>query len=158
MLTSFIREMDSWSDETPPSVDDYLSFAWLSISCRSCILTSTHFLGIKLSEDMVMSREFTSLSMHVSFVARLLNDLQTFKKEEEEKKLNSVILMQAAHKDGGGISEEDAIWEIKKIVGIQQEKTAADGLSKKWKHCSPRVQRCLLEDKQDCSLFILKWG
>ncbi|KAL0323965.1 UNVERIFIED_CONTAM: Class I diterpene synthase TPS6, chloroplastic [Sesamum calycinum] len=91
-------------DETPPSVDEYLSFAWLSISCRSCILTSIHFLGINLSEDMVMSPEFTSLCMHVSFVARLLNDLQTFKKEEEERKLKTVILMQAAHKDGGGIS------------------------------------------------------
>ncbi|KAL0330186.1 UNVERIFIED_CONTAM: Cis-abienol synthase, chloroplastic [Sesamum radiatum] len=109
-------------DETPPSVDEYLSFAWLSISCRSCILTSIHFLGINLSEDMVMSPEFTSLCMHVSFVARLLNDLQTFKKEEEERKLNSVILMQAAHKDGGGISEEDAIWEIKKIVEFNRRK------------------------------------
>ncbi|KAK4388989.1 Cis-abienol synthase, chloroplastic [Sesamum angolense] len=135
MLTSFMREMDSRSDETPPSVDEYLSFAWLSISCRSCILTSIHFLGINLSEDMVMSPEFTSLCMHVSFVARLLNDLQTFKvrfllnssresasKKEEERKLNSVILMQAAHKDGGGISEEDAIWEIKKIVEFNRRK------------------------------------
>ncbi|KAL0330886.1 UNVERIFIED_CONTAM: Cis-abienol synthase, chloroplastic [Sesamum angustifolium] len=122
MLTSFMREMDSWSDETPPSVDEYLSFAWLSISCRSCILTSIHFLGINLSEDMVTSPEFTSLCMHVSFVARLLNDLQTFKKEEEERKLNSVILMQAAHKDGGGISEGDAIWEIKKIVEFNRRK------------------------------------
>ncbi|KAL0312158.1 UNVERIFIED_CONTAM: Class I diterpene synthase TPS6, chloroplastic [Sesamum radiatum] len=122
MLTSFMREMDSWSDETPPSVDEYLSFAWLSISCRSCILTSTHFLGIKLSEDMVTSPEFTNLCRHVSFVARLLNDLQTFKREEEERKLNSVILMQASHKDGGGISEEDAIREIKKMVEFNRRK------------------------------------
>ncbi|KAK4435738.1 Cis-abienol synthase, chloroplastic [Sesamum alatum] len=120
ILTSFMSEMDSWTVETAPSMDEYLSFAWVSIGCRICILTSIHFLGVKLPEDVVMSPESTSLCRHVSLVARLLNDIQTFEKEQKERKLNSVSLQLAAHK--GAISEEDAISEIEKLVEYNRRK------------------------------------
>nr|UXG91345.1 (+)-kaurene synthase [Callicarpa americana] len=120
LLTNCMREMDSWTDETAPDMDDYLSFACLSIACRICILTSIHFLGVKLSEDVVMGPEYTSLCRYVSLVVRLLNDLQTFEKEKKERKPNSVSLQQAAHK--GAISEEDAISNIEKMVEYNRRK------------------------------------
>lgn len=81
-----MREMDSWTDETAPDMDDYLSFACLSVACRICILRSIHFLGVKLSEDVVMGPEYTSLCRYVSLVVRLLNDLQTFEVRTIEQK------------------------------------------------------------------------
>ncbi|KAI3468362.1 hypothetical protein Pfo_025025 [Paulownia fortunei] len=122
ILTSFMKEMDSWSDDAAPTLDEYLSFTWVSIGCRICIITSIHFLGIKLSKDMVLSPECTSLCKHVSLVDRLLNDLQTFKKEQEERKLNSVSLLQAAHKYEGSIPEEEAISKIQKMVEHNRRK------------------------------------
>ncbi|KAI3468365.1 hypothetical protein Pfo_025028 [Paulownia fortunei] len=107
-LTSFMKEMDSWSAKTAPTMDEYLSFSWVSISCRIFILTSIHFLRIKLSEGIVMSPECTSLCRHVSL------------KEQQERKLNSVSLQQAAHK--GAISEEEAISKIEKMIEYNRRK------------------------------------
>ncbi|KAL3818443.1 hypothetical protein ACJIZ3_004348 [Penstemon smallii] len=118
IVTSFMREMDSSSDETAPTLDEYLSFAWVSIGCRICSLTSIHFLGIKLSEDIFTSPECTNLCQHVSLVARLRNDLQTFKREQDEKKLNSVNL-QTAH---GAVSEEEAISNLTQMVEYNRQK------------------------------------
>ncbi|KAG8375380.1 hypothetical protein BUALT_Bualt10G0094000 [Buddleja alternifolia] len=123
ILTSFMREMDSWTDDTAPTMDEYLSFAWVSIGCRICILTSIHFLGIKVSEDIVMSPECTNLSRLVSLGARLLNDLQTFKKEQAERKLNSVSLqLLAAHKEHKPISEDEAFSKIQNMVESNRRK------------------------------------
>ncbi|PIN17551.1 cis-abienol synthase [Handroanthus impetiginosus] len=119
-LTSFMREMDMFTDEIAPSMDEYLSFACISIGCRICILTAIHFLGIKLSEDIVISPECTSLCKHVSSVIRLLNDIQTFKKEQQERKLNAVSLQQVA--DKGAISDDEAISKIQKMVEYHRRK------------------------------------
>lgn len=73
-----MSEMDSCTAETPPDIDEYLGFAWISIGCRICILVAIHFLGEEVSQEMVMGAECTELCRHVSSLARLLNDLQTF--------------------------------------------------------------------------------
>lgn len=78
ILSIFKIELDTWSDDTALTLDDYLSSSWVSIGCRICILISMQFLGIKLSDEMLLSEECTDLCRHVSMVDRLLNDVQTF--------------------------------------------------------------------------------
>lgn len=39
---------------------------------------STQFIGIKFSDEMLLSEECIDLCRHVSMVDRLLNDVQTF--------------------------------------------------------------------------------
>ncbi|KAL7114983.1 hypothetical protein ACP275_04G155300 [Erythranthe tilingii] len=127
ILTSFTKETDLWieGDDGTTTLDEYLSITWVSIGCRICILTSMHFLGIKLSEEMVSSQECTSLCVHVSTVDRLLNDLQTFQKEQEERKINSVSILlkaEARNKDKGAVEEEQAVSKIQKMVEYNRRK------------------------------------
>ncbi|KAL8063591.1 hypothetical protein ABFX02_01G036200 [Erythranthe guttata] len=120
LLTSFARERDSWNQniDSVSTLDDYLSFAWKSVGCKPCVFTSMHFLGIRISEDIFTSTEYTSLCQHSSLVCRLLNDLKTFKKEHEEGALNSVNVQTV----NGGISEEDAILKIEEIIEYNRRK------------------------------------
>ncbi|EPS58132.1 hypothetical protein M569_16684, partial [Genlisea aurea] len=78
LLTSCMREMDSIADESTLTMDEYMSFAWISAGCRICILTSIHFLGAKLPEKVIFSSECDHLCRHVCYIYRLLNDFRTF--------------------------------------------------------------------------------
>ncbi|KAH6804553.1 hypothetical protein C2S51_032800 [Perilla frutescens var. frutescens] len=116
ILSIFKIELDTWSDETTLTLDEYLSSSWLSIGCRICILTSIQFIGIKVSDEMLLSEECTDLCRHVSMVDRLLNDVQTFEKERKENTGNSVSLLLAAQKGEGVITEEEAITKINEMA------------------------------------------
>nr|QXT24225.1 miltiradiene synthase [Isodon lophanthoides var. gerardianus] len=122
ILSIFKIELDTWSDDTALTLDDYLSSSWVSIGCRICILISMQFLGIKLSDEMLLSEECTDLCRHVSMVDRLLNDVQTFEKERKENTGNSVSLLLAAHKDERAINEEEAIAKIKDLADYNRRK------------------------------------
>nr|A0A075FBG7.1 RecName: Full=9,13-epoxylabda-14-ene synthase, chloroplastic; AltName: Full=Manoyl oxide synthase; AltName: Full=Miltiradiene synthase; Flags: Precursor [Marrubium vulgare]AIE77094.1 9,13-epoxy-labd-14-en synthase [Marrubium vulgare] len=122
ILTSFKKELDSWTEETALTLDEYLSSSWVSIGCRICILNSLQYLGIKLSEEMLSSQECTDLCRHVSSVDRLLNDVQTFKKERLENTINSVGLQLAAHKGERAMTEEDAMSKIKEMADYHRRK------------------------------------
>nr|QEV81855.1 terpene synthase 16 [Prunella vulgaris]QEY10195.1 kaurene synthase 1 [Scutellaria barbata]WJZ49123.1 miltiradiene [Scutellaria barbata] len=123
ILTSFKKELDSWTDDTALTLDEYLSSSWVSIGCRICILNSLQFLGIQLSEEMLSSEECMDLCRHVSSVDRLLNDVQTFEKERNENTINSVGLqLAAAHREGRVITEEEAMSKIKDMAGYHRRK------------------------------------
>nr|UVC58053.1 KSL7 protein [Isodon rubescens] len=117
ILTSFKSEMDSCTTETPPDLDEYMEFARTSIGVKICVLAFIHFLGIKISEEMVMGEECAKLWKSASSIARLLNDLQTFKKERDERKINSVITLM----NSGGLSEEEAVSNILKMIDDQRK-------------------------------------
>ncbi|KAL8478433.1 hypothetical protein ACS0TY_030358 [Phlomoides rotata] len=61
ILTSFKKELDSWTKETTLTLDGYLSSSWVSIGYRICIINSLQFLGMKLSEEMLSSQECLDL-------------------------------------------------------------------------------------------------
>nr|AHL67262.1 kaurene synthase-like 1 [Salvia rosmarinus] len=116
ILSIFKIELDTWTDDTALTLDDYLASSWVSIGCRICILMSMQFIGIKLSDEMLLSEECTDLCRHVSMVDRLLNDVQTFEKERKENTGNSVSLLLAANKDDSAFTEEEAITKAKKMA------------------------------------------
>ncbi|KAL8536935.1 hypothetical protein ACS0TY_012211 [Phlomoides rotata] len=124
ILTSFKKELDLWTEETAAlTLDEYLSFSWVSIAGRLCILSSLQFMGIELSEEMLSSQECLDLCRHSSSVCRLLNDVQTFEKERLEKKsINSVCLQLAAQKGERAITEEEAMSKIKEMAAYHRRK------------------------------------
>ncbi|KAK6158723.1 hypothetical protein DH2020_006037 [Rehmannia glutinosa] len=117
LLTNFARTMDFRSDNNVPTLDEYLSFAWKSVGSELCVFTPIHFLGMQLSKQMFTCEEYTSLCKHASMVCRLLNDLNSFKREEEEMTLNSVIVQTFR-----GISEEEAILKVQQLVEYHRSK------------------------------------
>ncbi|KAG8375407.1 hypothetical protein BUALT_Bualt10G0096900 [Buddleja alternifolia] len=120
LLDSFWREKDCWSENKISTLDEYLSFAWKSIAGKLSVLTSSHFLGIKISKDIYTSMECASLCKHASIVCRLLNDLKSFKREQEEGVLNSVSIQTV--KDGRAISEEEAISNVQQTIEYHRRK------------------------------------
>ncbi|XP_057802911.1 sclareol synthase, chloroplastic-like [Salvia miltiorrhiza] len=122
ILSVFKIELDTWSDGTQLSLDEYMSSSWVSISYRILVLVSMQFIGAKLSDQMLVSQECTDLSKHGSMVARLLNDVCSFEKERNENTGSSMSILLAVGRDGRGVSEEEAIAEIKEIVEYHRRK------------------------------------
>nr|AHL67263.1 kaurene synthase-like 2 [Salvia rosmarinus] len=122
ILSIFKIELDTWSDDTALTLDEYLSSSWVSIGCRICILMSMQFIGIKLTDEMLLSEECLDLCRHVSMVDRLLNDVQTFEKERKENTGNSVSLLLAANKDDISFTEEEAIKKAKEMAECNRRK------------------------------------
>nr|AZB50372.1 terpene synthase 4 [Origanum majorana] len=118
ILSAFKVELDTWSDGTEVSLDEYLSWSWISNGCRVSIVTTMHLLPTKLcSDEMLRSEECKDLCRHVSMVGRLLNDIHSFEKEHEENTGNSVSILVA-----GEDTEEEAIGKIKEIVEYERRK------------------------------------
>ncbi|XP_042033856.1 sclareol synthase, chloroplastic-like isoform X2 [Salvia splendens] len=120
VLSSFKVELDTWSDGSQQSFDEYMSTSWLSISGKIVILVALQFIGVKLSDEMLMSEECSDLSRHVSIIIRLINDVCSFEKERRENKGNNCMSILLA--DGRGVTEEEAIAEIKEIVENHRRK------------------------------------
>ncbi|KAL1532807.1 hypothetical protein AAHA92_32773 [Salvia divinorum] len=78
VVSPFMIELDTWSDDVQLSLNEYMSTSWLSISGRIVVLVSLPFIGVKLSDKMLMSEECTDLSRHVSIIIRLVNDVCSF--------------------------------------------------------------------------------
>lgn len=68
-----------WFEEVTPTVDEYLSVASVSISCRLIIFLALCSLMPKLPEEVFCSKEYSSLINHISIITRLMNDLCTYK-------------------------------------------------------------------------------
>ncbi|KAL7150087.1 hypothetical protein ABFS83_05G084900 [Erythranthe nasuta] len=118
ILTCFVKEFDTWCEDDVINLDEYLSFARISVGTGVCILTSMHFLGIKLSEETILSEECISLCAHVGTVNRLLNDLQSSRKEKEERRVNAVSIL----KEPDDEDEEMAVSKIEKLIEYNRRK------------------------------------
>ncbi|XP_020549885.1 cis-abienol synthase, chloroplastic-like [Sesamum indicum] len=118
LLTNSARTKEPWSDSKMPNLDEHLSIAWKTVGCKLCVLTSIHFLGMKLPADVFTCAELTNLCKNASLVCRLLNDLRTFKREYAERVLNSVSVQTIE----GAISEEEAILKVKQMIEDNKRK------------------------------------
>ncbi|XP_011076531.1 beta-phellandrene synthase (neryl-diphosphate-cyclizing), chloroplastic-like [Sesamum indicum] len=120
-LTYMMKEKEASSDNKALTVDEYLSFAWEIVGCKTCTYMVIHFLGIKFSQEMLTSVECVNLLKHVSMVARIQNDIRTLKREEEEEgKINSVSLQAA--ECGGANPVEEAIAKLRQRIEYHRRK------------------------------------
>ncbi|CAN1223525.1 Ent-kaur-16-ene synthase, chloroplastic [Linum perenne] len=101
-------------DKIVPTMEEYIATGYVSVALGPVILVPMYFLGSQISEEAIKSKEYDDLFMHVSVVARLLNDLATIGREMEQGKENGLALVMM--QENGKITEEEARRTIQRII------------------------------------------
>ncbi|OMP00169.1 hypothetical protein CCACVL1_03450 [Corchorus capsularis] len=113
LLRSMLQEAQWSKNKTVPTLDEYMTNGYVSFALGPIILPALYFIGPSLSEDVVRSKEYNLLYKLVSTCGRLLNDINSFKRESMEGKLNAVSL-HVIH--GTGAVTEDVNKEMKHLI------------------------------------------
>ncbi|MCH94549.1 ent-kaur-16-ene synthase chloroplastic-like, partial [Trifolium medium] len=114
LLQSMFTEAEWSRTKTIPTIDDYMQTASVSFGFEPIILPTIYLLGPKLSDDVAENKELNYLQKTVNICGRLLNDIQSFKRESEQGKLNAVVL-HMIH-GNGVVTVEDAVDKIKGVI------------------------------------------
>nr|QIQ56005.1 putative terpene synthase 1 [Eremophila lucida] len=114
LLNSMMKETEWARDSYVPTMDEYMSNAFVSFALGPIVLPALYLVGPKLSDEMVHHPEYHNLFKLMSTCGRLLNDTRTCERELKEGKLNAVPL-HMIH-SGGGKTKEAAIVEIKRLI------------------------------------------
>ncbi|MCD9559424.1 synthase [Datura stramonium] len=117
MKCMLIERLEWWTSKTRPSIEEYLHVTCVTFGSRLIPLTTQYYLGIKLSKDLLESDEICGLCNCTGIVMRLLNDLQTYKREQGESSMNLVSILMTQ-----SIYEEEAIRQIKEILESNRRK------------------------------------
>lgn len=72
-----MKEAEWGRDEHVPTMDEYMSNAYVSFALGPIVLPCLYLVGPKLSEEMVRHSEYHTLFRLLSTCGRLLNDIQT---------------------------------------------------------------------------------
>ncbi|KAK7243760.1 hypothetical protein RIF29_38571 [Crotalaria pallida] len=114
LMQSMFREAQWSRTNTVPTIDEYMQNACISFGLGPIVLPALYLVGPKLSNDDTENHELDCLYELMSTGGRLLNDIQTFKRESAQGKLNAVSL-HIIH-GNGVITAEDAIKDMKVII------------------------------------------
>ncbi|XP_047308342.1 terpene synthase 6, chloroplastic isoform X2 [Impatiens glandulifera] len=118
LLNSMLQEAIWTRDKTVPTMDDYLSNAFVSFALGPIVLPALYLVGSKLSDEAARSFEIQSLYKFMSTSGRILNDIRGFERESKEGKLNAVSLYMIER--NGEVTEEEAIENLMGIVSQQR--------------------------------------
>ncbi|KAM5586881.1 ent-kaur-16-ene synthase, chloroplastic-like [Rosa sericea] len=129
LLKAMLKEAKWLINKSAPTMEEYMENAYVSFALGPNVLSNLYLVGPKLSEDAVRSSEYYHLYRLMSTFGRLLNDMQSYKREAVEGKLNAVTL--AMIHGNGSVSEEEAINEMKSIITSKRRE----------------LQRLVLQDK-----------
>ncbi|KAM7532410.1 hypothetical protein LguiB_035820 [Lonicera macranthoides] len=108
-----------WSRNNMPTVDEYLENGHVTFALGPIVIAAMYLVGPELSEEAARSSELKRLYTLMSNCGRLLNDIQTFKRETEEGKLNAISL-RMIH-SGETTTKEEAIEETMRFIKSQRE-------------------------------------
>ncbi|KAK9131608.1 hypothetical protein Scep_011136 [Stephania cephalantha] len=120
LLKSMMKEATWARDKWTPAFHEYMSNACTSFALGPVVLITLYFLGPKISKEVIGSPEYANLFTHISVCGRLLNDIQSFKREAKQGKSNSVLLHMI--RGNGAISEEEAVRDMKLLIDISKRK------------------------------------
>ncbi|PWA94009.1 geranyllinalool synthase [Artemisia annua] len=120
---------NSWLTETTwgksgyiPSMDEYLETGMISIATHILVLTSSCFLNPCLPKSKVKPQKYESITQLLMVTARLLNDIQSYKKEQEEGKMNLVLLHS---KENPNACLDDSIAEVQRFLERKRQELLA---------------------------------
>ncbi|XP_063949616.1 ent-kaurene synthase TSP4, chloroplastic isoform X2 [Daucus carota subsp. sativus] len=117
VLDTMLKEAE-WARGTyVPKMDEYIENGYVSFALGPIVLPTIYLVGPQLSESVVGSDELRNLFKLMSMCGRLLNDIQSYKRESKQGKLNYVPLHMI---NTDSSSEEDAVGEIKRIIDDQR--------------------------------------
>ncbi|XP_071709189.1 ent-kaurene synthase 2, chloroplastic-like [Rutidosis leptorrhynchoides] len=118
LLESWFREAIWTRDGYVPTINEYMENGYTSFALGPVVLPALYLIGPNLSESIIQSYEYRHLFKLASTQGRLLNDIQSFKREFEAGKLNVVAL----HIINGkrAIQEEDVVKDLKLLINNQR--------------------------------------
>ncbi|CAL9016458.1 unnamed protein product [Prunus brigantina] len=114
LLKSMSKEAEWLRNKSVPTMDEYMTNAYVSFALGPIVLPALYLVGPKLSEEVVRNSEFYNLYRLMSTSGRLLNDIQGFKRESAEGKLNALTL--AMIHGNRVVTEEETINEMKSVI------------------------------------------
>ncbi|KAI3456651.1 hypothetical protein Pfo_013314 [Paulownia fortunei] len=118
LLNSMMKETEWARDNSLPTMDEYMSNAYVSFALGPIVLPALYLVGPKLSEEMVHHSEFHNIFKLMSTCGRLLNDIRTCERELKDGKLNAIPLY--IINSGGEVTKEAAITEMKSLIDSQR--------------------------------------
>ncbi|KAL0398959.1 UNVERIFIED_CONTAM: Ent-kaurene synthase TSP4, chloroplastic [Sesamum radiatum] len=92
LLYSMMKETEWARDNYLPTIDEYMSNAYVSFALGPIVLPALYLIGPKLSDEVVHHSEFHNLFKLMSTCGRILNDIRTCERELKDGKLNAVPL------------------------------------------------------------------
>ncbi|XP_057822889.2 copalyl diphosphate synthase 1 isoform X2 [Cryptomeria japonica] len=113
LVMSMMKEAEWAKTGYIPSMQEYLENGKTSIALEPIVLIALYFVGPKLSEQTIWHHEYSSLMELVNNCGRLLNDIQSYKREAKEGKLNYVTLFM---KEYPVSTAENAIEKIRQTI------------------------------------------
>ncbi|CAI9290934.1 unnamed protein product [Lactuca saligna] len=112
LMQSMLREAIWSRDKSVPTMNEYMENGYVSVALGPIVLPALYFVGPKLSKDVVESSEYYNLFKLMSTQGRILNDIQSYKRELEAGKLNAVTLHTS--------DEQEAVEEMKKMINSKR--------------------------------------
>ncbi|KAL7595298.1 hypothetical protein Lser_V15G30105 [Lactuca serriola] len=113
LMQSMLREAIWSRDKSVPTMNEYMENGYVSVALGPIVLPALYFVGPKLSKDVVESSEYYNLFKLMSTQGRILNDIQSYKRELEAGKLNAVTLHMS--------DEQEVVEEMKKMINSKRE-------------------------------------
>ncbi|CAH1447740.1 unnamed protein product [Lactuca virosa] len=113
LMQSMLREAIWSRDKSVPTMNEYMENGYVSVALGPIVLPALYFIGPKLPKDVVESSEYYNLFKLMSTQGRILNDIQSYKRELEAGKLNAVTLHTS--------DEQEAVEEMKKKINVKRE-------------------------------------
>nr|WJZ49122.1 putative ent-kaurene [Scutellaria barbata] len=114
LLYSMMKEAEWARENYVPTMDEYMSNAYISFALGPIVLPALYLIGPKLSEEMVRHTEYHTLFKLMSTSGRLLNDMRSCEREIKDGKLNAIPIYLI--NSGGEMSKEAATLEMKSMI------------------------------------------
>ncbi|KAM7528822.1 hypothetical protein LguiB_032232 [Lonicera macranthoides] len=109
-----------WSRNNMPTMDEYMENSHITSALGPIVMIALYLVGPELSEDAARSSELKKIFRLSSNIGRLLNDIQTFKREIDQGKQVNAISLRMIH-SGGTTTKEEAIEETMSFIKSQME-------------------------------------
>lgn len=117
LVRAFMVEAEWTKNMHVPTMEEYIPIAEVSSALGPIVVPSLYLVGPQLSEDMIRNPEYRNLLWHLRICIRLLNDINTYKKEMSEGYINS-ILLHAFGDDGAAMSPASMEAAKREIEGL----------------------------------------
>ncbi|XP_031283362.1 ent-kaur-16-ene synthase, chloroplastic-like [Pistacia vera] len=154
LLKSQLKEAEWLRNKSLPTVDEYIENACVTYALGPIVFPTMYLVGPKLPEELVTHPEFHKLYKLASICGRLLNDIQSLKRECKEETLNAVSL-QTIHSKGV-IAEEEAIENLRSVVNSSRRELLRLVLQEKGSIIPRPIKDLFLKTSKSSHLFYME--
>ncbi|KAM7270090.1 hypothetical protein ACFE04_029304 [Oxalis oulophora] len=129
LLRSVLQEAEWAKNKSVPTLNEYMENAYVSFALGPVVVLTVYLIGHKVSDEVYNSPEFQKLFQHMSICGRLLNDIQSYKRESTQGKLN-VVSLHLIHGESD-ITEDVVVEKLKSDIEFHRREVLRLVLYKK---------------------------